>query len=92
MGKEANLLMFDVSLETLNTLLECLKHQAWVVPVDLEVFKIGEYPGALSGYYLMMSSENFPLVKEGEQVKPGEIEFVRGVHRTTVTFRGVKHE
>jgi len=88
MGKrQANLLMFNVSLEVLNMLLECFKHQAWIVPVDLEVFKIGEYPGALSGYYLMMSSKKFPLVQEGEQVKRGEIEFVKGVHRTTVTFK-----
>ena len=79
MGKQANLLMFNVSLEVLNDILAKVIEGASIVPEDLRVFKIGEYPGQFSGYFLMMSSKAFPLVKEGEQVRPGEIDFNKGV-------------
>lgn len=79
MARQANLLLFNVSLEILNNILVKVIEGASIVPEDLRVFKMGEYFGQLSGYYFMMSSKTFPLVKEGEQVKPGIIYFNKGV-------------
>ena len=77
--KEANLLMFNVSLDILNSILTKLIKGASIVPEDLQIFKMGNYPDQFSGYYLMMSSSAFPLVKEGERVRPGIIDFNNGV-------------
>ena len=77
--KEANLLMFNVSLDILNSILTKLIKGASIVPEDLQIFKMGDYPDQFGGYYLMMSSSAFPLVKEGERVRPGIIDFNNGV-------------
>ena len=77
--REANLLLFNVSLEILNSILTKLIEGASIVPEDLQIFRMGEHHNYLSGYYLIMSSDIFPLVKEGERVKEGIIDFNKGV-------------
>jgi len=79
MVKQANLLMFNLSLTILNTVLTRLIEGALIVPEDLQIFKMGERDAYLGGYYLMMSSKGFPLVKEGERVKEGIIDFNKRV-------------
>ena len=79
MAKQANLLIFNVSLEVLNTLLNYFKEGASIVPEDLQIFRMGRQELHLSGYYLIMSSKAFPLVKAGERVQEGIIDFNKGV-------------
>jgi len=80
MGKrQANLLMFYLDLETLNSMLKLLIEGASIVPEDLRIFKMGTHGVCLDGYYLIMSSKVFPLVKEGEKVQEGVIDFNKGV-------------
>lgn len=79
MGKQANLLIFYLHLEILNDVLTRMVKGVRTLPEDLQIFKIGERESYLGGYYLMMASNTFPLVNEGERCKEGVIEFNRGV-------------
>ena len=88
--KEANLLVFKVSLDILNSILTKLIEGASTVPEDLQIFRMGEDLSRLRSYYLIMSSKVFPLVKEGERVKEGIIEFNKGV-LTWMEMQGVKN-
>ncbi len=77
--RSANLLIFYLDLDVLNSMLICLIEGASIVPEDLCIFKMGEREAYLDGYYLMMESDTFPLVKEGEKCKEGIIDFNKGV-------------
>lgn len=89
MVKEANLLMFNLSLETLNDILKKIIEEAQILPLDLQIFKMGEYLGSLNGHYLMMSSKSFPLVKEGERAKEGIVEFTTHDYGNQLEFKEV---
>jgi len=79
MGKQANLLIFYLHLDALNLILDNLRNSREMLPKDLQIFKIGERESYLGGYFLMMSSKEFPLVKEGERCKEGILDFDKGM-------------
>ena len=86
MVKEANLLLFRFSLKALNDILFQFIEGVSILPRDLHVFKMGALPDHLDGYWLMMSSNVFPLVKEGDKVEEGEVEFITSDYGNQMTF------
>jgi len=91
MGKSANLLIFYFGLEMMNNILVKVIEEAQILPLDLRIFKMGEREAHLDGYYLMMSSKDFPLVKEGERCKEGMVEFTRHGYGNQLEFKEAWH-
>lgn len=75
MRKEANLLIFTLGIEMLNNVFAKLKENAQVRPADISIFRIHEEAMYNEGYSLILESKQFPVVKTGERVVEGIIEF-----------------